>query len=245
MTTCHSCHKSASEVTLMKCAKCLTARYCSRDCQKADWKTHKKACVTQGGEPSIPASTSTSARGDSSSGENSFSPKRAKADVAKPFTRLELGTWLHDRAEEEVFDLLLDAFRFRCEDDFNLAGRAEPNTIYTRAKDSSVGFRRFLDKAATKPGLLPPWWTAAKIDECVQYGLGSSWHSLQKKVTKMDLIDWYGDAEMPMKLRMLGESVLGSGPGGQSGAMIRQIMMKRESGDMMTSLLSVEGLSKR
>lgn len=30
-----------------KCARCKTAYYCSKECQKADWKLHKRICKTQ------------------------------------------------------------------------------------------------------------------------------------------------------------------------------------------------------
>jgi hypothetical protein len=40
---CDFCGKFAACST---CGKCRNARYCSRDCQKADWKTkHKKECI--------------------------------------------------------------------------------------------------------------------------------------------------------------------------------------------------------
>ena len=29
---------------LQKCGRCLIAKYCSKNCQKADWKEHKKYC---------------------------------------------------------------------------------------------------------------------------------------------------------------------------------------------------------
>ena len=43
---CESCKKPppAGSPPLKHCAKCKTNRYCWRECQKADWKPHKKVC---------------------------------------------------------------------------------------------------------------------------------------------------------------------------------------------------------
>eukprot|EP01083_Nonionella_stella_P113511 334660_1 len=37
---CPSCHKLAT----LRCSRCKTVAYCSRQCQKVDWKLHKKIC---------------------------------------------------------------------------------------------------------------------------------------------------------------------------------------------------------
>lgn len=42
--TCGYCKKVGNKHR--KCAKCNLQRYCSKECQKAHWKTHKKACQT-------------------------------------------------------------------------------------------------------------------------------------------------------------------------------------------------------
>lgn len=46
--TCRKCLKcdpsEAFQKSLMRCARCQSAYYCSKACQKADWKTHKMAC---------------------------------------------------------------------------------------------------------------------------------------------------------------------------------------------------------
>ena len=43
--TCDVCgNKPAKDKKLSVCSKCKQASYCSGDCQKADWKTHKKKC---------------------------------------------------------------------------------------------------------------------------------------------------------------------------------------------------------
>lgn len=47
---CGRCAKRAAEGSdqhdagLMVCTRCHNRRYCSRECQKADWKMHKPAC---------------------------------------------------------------------------------------------------------------------------------------------------------------------------------------------------------
>ncbi|KAK6065235.1 hypothetical protein SCUP234_12650 [Seiridium cupressi] len=43
---CNHCRKDefASGVGLLQCARCRKASYCCRECQRADWKTHKAVC---------------------------------------------------------------------------------------------------------------------------------------------------------------------------------------------------------
>ncbi|CAB9501496.1 expressed unknown protein [Seminavis robusta] len=46
MEHCNNCGKLKDEVErLQKCANCKSARYCSKECQKTDWKRHKKRCT--------------------------------------------------------------------------------------------------------------------------------------------------------------------------------------------------------
>lgn len=40
--TCHYCHVATGK--LSRCARCQDARYCSRECQRAAWKFHKRLC---------------------------------------------------------------------------------------------------------------------------------------------------------------------------------------------------------
>ncbi|KDQ17581.1 hypothetical protein BOTBODRAFT_155631 [Botryobasidium botryosum FD-172 SS1] len=48
--TCAVCRKTAEETgskSLMLCSRCKGRRYCSADCQRADWPTHKTVCQTK------------------------------------------------------------------------------------------------------------------------------------------------------------------------------------------------------
>lgn len=44
--TCKGCgsKEGKNSQELKSCAKCKRAKYCSRECQKSDWKKHKTAC---------------------------------------------------------------------------------------------------------------------------------------------------------------------------------------------------------
>lgn len=48
LNECHNCGKDKKEdgKELMKCSRCRIARYCSSECQRGDWKEHKKVCGT-------------------------------------------------------------------------------------------------------------------------------------------------------------------------------------------------------
>lgn len=39
---CNACKKEASDLKF--CTGCNVIKYCDKDCQKADWKSHKKTC---------------------------------------------------------------------------------------------------------------------------------------------------------------------------------------------------------
>jgi GTPase SAR1 family protein len=41
---CSSCGKDAKGKSLLRCGGCKKVEYCNRDCQKADWPSHKRIC---------------------------------------------------------------------------------------------------------------------------------------------------------------------------------------------------------
>ncbi|KAF9728397.1 hypothetical protein PMIN01_13530 [Paraphaeosphaeria minitans] len=218
--TCAYCKKTAEarEVPcLQACARCKTALYCGRDCQKADYKSHKKVCPK-------PVEHS-----------NSYSAPRLhdlEQHVPDPFTRLDEGTYLHDRPETDTFKLLIDSFRMRQADDFQYEKRTTPPSIYTGAPSSTEPFRQYLDRATACQNLLPSWWDPKKIEECVAFGMSRAWSDLKKKVTKHEVIQHYGYEKMPLQLRLLAEVIYGRGTMGESGSEVRRLMRQMESGGL-------------
>lgn len=41
---CNYCHKCEDEEKLKRCSRCKKILYCSKECQKEDWKKHKIEC---------------------------------------------------------------------------------------------------------------------------------------------------------------------------------------------------------
>ncbi|KAK8194242.1 hypothetical protein M8818_007430 [Zalaria obscura] len=234
---CENCGKSDS---LKHCAKCKSTKYCSHDCQKAQWKAHKKVC-TRIANANNPNSSSSNGPAPSTSA----SPKAVLAPVYKPFHKLEARTWLHDRPETDVYSLLLDTFRLRLDDNYKFGGENTPGSVYAEDDEetSLPAFRKFLRLAEGRNGLLPSWWSPEKAEKCVERGTKAipDWFSLQYAPEKDDISDYYNDMWMPMQMRMFGEQVYGRGPGGESGAEMREMMMQCENGDFkyISSLMGV------
>jgi len=44
-----ACTKKVKECELKSCGGCGNQKYCSKECQKADWKHHKDACIASKG----------------------------------------------------------------------------------------------------------------------------------------------------------------------------------------------------
>ncbi|OAA64851.1 Zinc finger, MYND-type [Cordyceps fumosorosea ARSEF 2679] len=229
---CASCSKTAPEVKLKHCVRCPEIKYCGRVCQTAHWPIHRATCNSQTGARSASRPSASTPQQSSSSSAKLSPPKGLQQGIAQPFTRLDKGTWLHDRPRQDVFALLLDAYRLRIEDMYNHEGEAEADSLYGGAPNGLVGFRRFLGRVtAARPALLPPWWDETAKKECEDLGMqAGGWHSLAAAVEKCDIVEHYGDGQFPMQLRMFAEAVYGSAPGGASGAAMKGMMMAMEQG---------------
>lgn len=113
-----------------------------------------------------------------------------------------------------MYTYLIDAYRLRTDDEYNLAGEVRPATLYSpfHPQDVLGDFRKFLDLAETREGSLPGWWDARSRMECEDVGKGGvySWSSLWSAVEPEHVVKrYYGDEKMVGRLRDLASRVYG------------------------------------
>jgi splicing suppressor protein 51 len=226
-TTPPKCANCPTTTNLKRCAKCLDEWYCSRTCQKTHWKQHKKSCSST--DSSVPNPTPSSS--PSSTSKPTAATKNLSTPIETPFHKLHTGIWLHDRCEKDVFKLLIDTFRLRYIDEYTFEGKINNGTVQAGEENSKPAFQQFLNLVQSKSGILPPWWSIDKTEECVAFGMESGdWSDLHHAVDKQGIIDHYGEGLMPMQMRMLYEKISGRGLMGQSGEGMLRMQMSAESG---------------
>ncbi|ORY65131.1 uncharacterized protein BCR38DRAFT_340868 [Pseudomassariella vexata] len=220
---CVQCGKS--HVKMSYCPKCKMIPYCSRGCQRSDRKHHGPRC---GRRPHLDP------------------PQRLKIKRRRPFTHLDKGDWLYNRPVEDVYLLLLSAYRLRQEDNLRFSGplavdpwimNTEPNLW--GCTSSLEGFQIFLWYCRSRPGLLPPWWSEGHHRQVLQYAFcRRDWRdpftvdfeSKEQLWTKQYMHN--RDPTMPLQLRAFSEHVYAFGAGRQNWTMAAHMEALLEQGDM-------------
>lgn len=239
---CTSCKKAENQLPngLKRCAKCKSQWYCSRECQKSDWKSHKKTCGS-----ARPAAELGGLNAGNVVIGNDRNPN-ARCYIPKPFTALNNGTWLHDRPKTDVFKLLVDTYRMRIEDEYVFQGDVDEDSLYGGAGASSAlrHFRRFLNKAVRIDAkrhkkLLPQWWTKESVQECADFARTDDFSNVGYAVEKHDIQEHYSQLDMPMQLRMFSEKLDGTLAAGMSGESMLQMKVATEKGNMSSIHISL------
>lgn len=116
--------------------------------------------------------------------------------------------FLHTMPENEAFTFLIDSFRLRQEDEYQMTGDVECDSVYDGAETSLPGFLNFLDLAQTRVGVLPAWWNNAKRAACVRLGCKrSGWEYLGRAIESGDVLERYGSIVAALNLRVLAEKI--------------------------------------
>jgi splicing suppressor protein 51 len=200
---CAHCNKTEAQLSepLKTCAKCKIATYCSRDCQKAEWKDHKKLCgrgasASSGVPPTLPQ------------------PQiHHISDVSSILGGISEDALHKIPDQTDVYRHLIDSYRMRVEDEYRWGGGL---TGLYAGEDPLIGFGRFLDLAERKGTMLPKWWNKEKRAECEKLGMtAGEWSNLRIAMEKSDIQKHYNDPLMPMKLRILAERIYGRAIGGR------------------------------
>ena len=208
MESCRTCKKTAdTSKTLSLCAGCHSVRYCSRDCQKQDWKLHKKVCKPCFKDKPFHALDN-----------GTWLFERPPRDV---YTLL-IDTYRMRMEDEYSIEQNNNNDSLYSGDGMNAAIR---------------GLGKFITRAETKHrNLLPEWWTEQSRKECVALSKDTSqWADISCCVKKSDVIEHYKDQFIPMQLRMFAEQIYDRPLMGQSGELMRKRMMMGEAGTTMMS----------
>lgn len=241
---CSSCRKTQSDLPnpLKRCAKCSNQWYCSRDCQKADWSSHKKVC----GKARAESALMSHALPSSESHYRSQRTVSGKCCIPKPFTALNNGTWLHNRPKKDVFKLLVDTYRMRIEDEYVFEGEVDEDSLYSGASAASAlrHFKRFLTKTVKKDAarnrkLLPEWWSKESLNECLEFARTDEFSNVGYATEKHDIQEHYSQTDMPMQLRMFSEKIDGTLAAGMSGESMLQMRVAVEQNNMHATHFSL------
>ena len=203
--TCGACSKTNG---LQQCSTCRTALYCSRECQREDFKAHKKFCPLLAQHKKF-VDTEAAAQED---GDQAPRSRNLDVHVEQPFQAIANGTWLHGRSEKDTFKLLIDSFRLRMEDQYRGARMLARGTIYDmRSDDSSAGFSMWLPEVESRVGVLPDWWSKEKANECVRYGMEADDNDtcLSTIPSQISLLNYWEDESVLAQLRMFAERIEG------------------------------------
>lgn len=202
---CKLCNNAGTDTAPLKlCGKCKGSWYCSEECQRADWGNHKTQCakIPHARDCSNLAMTALCKIMERQPVDVSALTGVLDVVISDPFTKLAQRQWLYDRPKEDVYKLLIDAYRLRVADDRGLMG-----FLWGHSLTSIDAFKGFLEKADSRWPLLPAWWTPRSTVECCVFGSVSTNWTLKNEIRADEVNLRYGNTLMLQQLRLFGEQV--------------------------------------
>ncbi|KAL8286594.1 hypothetical protein RQP46_004122 [Phenoliferia psychrophenolica] len=113
---------------------------------------------------------------------------------------------LANLSKPEAFGRLVDAYRFRKEDEYTMSGDA--SGLYG-GEDPLPDFVDFMQQAVRRK-VVPGWWTKGDMKAICDFADGGDeWANINHAVEKSDIQEHYENPMMSMSLRMLAEKALG------------------------------------
>jgi hypothetical protein len=176
-----------SKKGMLKCSVCNIARYCSKECQKADWKPRHKA--TCGKDRGI-------AQMDPMAMLNALDAWRS-------------GGWYAQQTRKRLYERLWMSFQFRTEDEYahagNMVGYYQTAANGSPPENTSRQFREHVGVFRRK-GMLPPDWSAKDDKQLFKKAEGHIHFALEKS----DIVDMFGYSSGEHSvLRSMAENALG------------------------------------
>lgn len=157
--------------------------YCSRECQRADWKSHRKSYnLDHNGNPFTQPNAKGPTLQDLHEIFKIFTFGGRTIDTGNLFDSPGKPGFLSGLSEHDALAAIIDSYRLRAEDEFNLQGDA--GGLYAD-QDPLPDLKRLLGRGEKWNDILPSWWNKAKRNACVQQALGSSeWSDIKCAVEK-------------------------------------------------------------
>ena len=149
----HHCHKKSTK-GFKKCSACKKVYYCSRKCQKADWKRHKKVCCKKATTFSSPERQSFDANAQMDEKSRSILHASLKGDLDAMKVLIQNGVDVNAVHEESQWTVLhyasteghVDVVKVLLENgaDVNAVDKYKSTALHCTALDGHADVAKFL-----------------------------------------------------------------------------------------------------